>query len=109
MGKTSKRNKIDIPAKDCWYCVNYKGDPVKLRYSVPGEWMIEIKDRLPFDTYVYYYPKSNDIKSPSHSFLYQMIQHDFDNKTEGFVYSASVLRKFGRYQLYWNLYFVTTI
>jgi hypothetical protein len=67
-----------------------------MRFIVPISWMVDVKNKMPFLTFVYYNKENYESKVPTKSFLKTLIDFDFNNKIDNFVYKAKVLNGFGK-------------
>jgi hypothetical protein len=76
--------------------VSYFGDHKNVLSIIPSDWVVNMKTKAPFNTFAFYSPKCKDVKVPSKSFLKTLIEYDFHNKVEDFVYKAKVLHFFGK-------------
>ena len=82
---------------DFFCVVIFKGDDRNVLKIVPKKYVLEVKDTIPYNSYVFYNPGNETDVLPASSILNQLKSDNFKEKVNGFAYKADILGSFGEY------------
>ena len=80
---------------DLFCVVIFKGDDRNVLKIVPKKYVLEVKDTIPYNSYVFYNPNDENVLLPASSILNQFKSDNFKEKVNGFAYKADILSSFG--------------